>query len=81
VNRVAEREGCQKAYDYIMGLERSPKLMTWTQKGHNFKTTATGKVMLRLLYKAAKGKGVAGLIREQINAEQRKRGQSEWPAH
>ena len=81
VNRAAEREGCQKAYDYIMGLERSPKLITWTQKGHNFKTTATGKVMLRLLYKAAKGKGVAGLIREQINAEQRKRGQSEWPAH
>jgi len=81
VNRAAEREGCQKAYDYIMGLERSPKLMTWTQKGHNFKTTATGKVMLRLLYKAAKGKGVAGLIREQINAEQRKRGQPEWPAH
>jgi hypothetical protein len=81
VNRAGEREGCQKAVDYIMGLERSPKLMTWTQKGHHFKTTATGKVMLRLLCKASKGKGVAGLIREQINAEQRKSGQQEWPAH
>ncbi len=80
VNREAERDGCQKAYDYIMGLERSPKTLTWTQQGHTFKTTATGKVMLRLLYKAAKGKGVGGLIREQINAEQRKKGQPEWPA-
>jgi hypothetical protein len=81
VNRAGEREGCQKAYNHIMGLERSPKLLTWTQSGHTFKTTATGKVMLRLMYKAAKGKGVAGLIREQINAEQKKRGQPEWPAH
>lgn len=81
VNRTGEREGCQKAYDYIMALERSPKLLTWTQKGHIYKTTATGKVMLRLMYKAAKGKGVAGLIREQINAEQRKKGLPEWPAH
>lgn len=81
VNRQGERDGCQKAYDYIMGLERSPKPLTWTQQGHTFRTTASGKVTLRLLYKAAKGKGVAGLIREQINAEQRKRGQPEWPAH
>jgi len=80
VNRDGEREGCQKAVDYVMGLERSPKLLTWVQQGHTYKTTGTGKVMLRLLYKASKGKGVAGLLREQINAELRKKGQPEWPA-
>jgi hypothetical protein len=49
-NRAGEREGCQKSYDYIMGLERSPQVQTWTQQGHQHKVTATGKVTLRLLY-------------------------------
>jgi hypothetical protein len=81
-NRAGEREGCQKAYDYIMGLERSPQQRTWTQQGHQYKVTATGRVMLRLLYKGAKGKGgVASLIQKQINAELKKQGKGEWPVH
>ena len=78
-NRVGEREGCQKAYDYIMGLERNPQTLAWFQDGHNYKVDATGKVMLRLLYKGAKGQGVASLIRSRINEELKKKGQGEWP--
>ncbi len=79
-NRIGEREGCQKAIDYIKGLEQSPQTITANAAGRQYKVVATGKVMLRLVYKGSKG-DVSGMIQAQVNKELAAKGQGPWPLY
>jgi hypothetical protein len=79
-NRAGERKGCQDARDFIMNLESNPKAMSVQQRGHRYQWTATGKVQLRLMYAASKGR-VAASLQDAINKKLKAQGLGEWPLH
>ena len=77
VEREGWREGCDKAYNAVMTLERSPKDYK-SPKGGTYRVT--GKLLLRALSKW-KGSDVGEEIKNMINKKLREKGQSEWPVH
>jgi hypothetical protein len=77
-DRAGRREGCDKAFESIKGLDTNPKDITATAKGKEVKIKMTGKVLLWGLWQMTKG-GVGGKFLERINKKLREQGKKEWP--
>lgn len=77
-DRAGRREGCDKAFESIQGLNANPKDIAATADGKKVNVKVTGKVLLWALWQMTKG-GVGNKFLEQINKKLREQGKKEWP--
>ena len=77
-DRGGRREGCDKAFEAIQGLDANPKDVSAQVNGKEVKFKMTGKALLWALWQTTKGR-VGAKFLEQINKKLREQGKKEWP--
>jgi hypothetical protein len=77
-----EREGCEEAYNYVMRLELHPMTQTIVDaQGTRHTIRVTGRMLLRILYRAHGRDGVARALRAEIDRRLRQQGHGRYPLH
>ena len=78
-DRGGRREGCDKAFEAIQGLDANPKDVSAQVNGKEVKFKMTGKALLWTLWQTTKGR-VGAKFLEQINKKLREQGKKSGPS-